>query len=362
MKPQSSKKTVLFILPSLTAGGAERVMITLMNNIDRETFRPSFLSVSSEGPLGNIIADDIEKDSLNEKSVLRSALKLFKAIKHQKPDIVISTMAHLNFVVLLLKPLFPKTKFIVREAITPDFILKKHALMAPFIRLAYKLLYSMADVVISPAQVIIDTFKDELGMRCKNHIVLRNPVDTEKIKEALASAKHHQINDIKFIAAGRLHYQKGYDQLIEAIAKHHIKKDWHLDILGEGEQRKELEELIAQNNLQENVNLHGLIDQPWRHYSEADCFLLPSRFEGLPNVVLESLACGTPVIAMNTAGGISEIQQIAEDGAVTIVDDIENFIHEMNEASRNEDKRSLLPKEFELQNIIEAFEDIITQA
>src|SRR5690606_2827716 len=126
----------------------------------------------------------------------------------------------------------------------------------------------------------------------------------------------------------RLHPQKGFDRLIEALPRLNMPCDWHVTILGEGGEREKLESLIRLHGFENRVSLHGYTAAPWPHIAASDMFLLPSRFEGLPNVALEALACGTPVIATAESGGIAEIAETA-NGHVTIVSTMDDFIAEM---------------------------------
>lgn len=351
----TTRKKVVFLLPALTAGGAERVLITLMNELDRTRFEPAFITVSEQGTLGPLIADGVPFHALSKSGrVGRSLPRLYKKLRQLKPDIVISTMAHMNFGVLLLKPFFTRTKFIVREAITPSFILQDRGMAEPIIRFLYRFLYPKAATVISPAQAIIDEFSTLLHMKTDNFSVLPNPVDVEAIRNA-GELPPRQSPAPHFICAGRLHTQKGFDRLIAALPR---EMDFNLTILGEGPERENLQRLINERGFQDKIFLTGLFANPWPHYAAADAFLLPSRWEGLPNVALEALACGTPVIATAEAGGIAEIAAAAPQGAVTVVHNMTEFIAAMrntSSASTEVPRPSLLPVQYRKENVIRQF-------
>jgi glycosyltransferase involved in cell wall biosynthesis len=348
-------------LPALTAGGAERVLITLMNGLVPEKFERFFVTVSEAGPLRPLVDPTISFSSLSSNGrVSRNLFKLYAELRKIQPDIVVSTMTHMNFGVLLLKPFFPGTKFIVREAITPSYFQQKNLAERTITRFGWRALYRLAALVISPAQKILDEFRD-LGIRFKNHVVLPNPVDADLIR---SFHNGDQKNGIQFVCAGRLDPQKGFDRLIEVLPKMPADINWHLTIIGEGSQRVELETLIARHGLQNRVELAGYIAHPWPKIAAADRFLMPSRHEGLPNAVLESLACGTPVIATAESGGIAEIEFKAPTGSVSIVGDMDAFITAMARVEPRPDsgmRPSLLPAEYQRENVINRFTQMLTQ-
>lgn len=357
------KISILFILPNLQVGGAERVMVTLMNRLDRANFEQAFLSLSNEGPLKAQMNADTPLYSLEDRKPSLSALPaLYKKIKEIKPDIVVSTMAHMNFSVLLLRPLFPKTAFVVREAALPSMIFKSHPKTSWAIKTAYRLLYPLATVVISPSKPIMQEFK-ALHLGLKNHAILYNPVDTTKVRGAAERGMAQaEPNIVHFVAAGQLYWPKGFDRLIENLASLQMEDRWHLTILGEGRDRDKLSQLIAAHKLDDRVTLAGFSANPWPLYAQADCFLLSSRTEGMPNVALEALATGTKVIGMREAGGITDIAALAKPGAVIIADDIGEFIQAMSiitPLNKTAPGPSLLPDEFQLEHVAKLFSEII---
>lgn len=335
-------------------------MITLMNGLDRTRFDPVMIVVRPDQTLRPLIDRGITVTVLNKSgSLVLSAPCLLQALKTTRPDIVVSTMAPMNFTLLLLKPLLGRTRIIIREAITPSFLLQARPRFSSVLRILYKTLYPLADKVISPARIIIDEFHDLLGMDTARHIWLPNPVDSDLIRSIPAASRRS--DELQFVASGRLHPQKGFDRLIDALKDFHPDRSWALTILGEGPERAVLEKKIADNNLSAHVRLAGLQENPWPFYAAADAFLLPSRFEGLPNVALEALACGTPVIATAESGGIAEIAQNAARGAVIVTDNMKQFITAMHAITpRTGPHGSLLPDIYARQNVIKRFEDILT--
>lgn len=358
-------KKIVFVLPSLVAGGAERVLISLMNGLDRKKYAPEMIVLNDSGPLRDWIAPDIPYHPLGNYSVKNSLWKLLKTLNTIQPDVIMSTMAHMNYAVLLIRPfLKKKARVIVREACTPQSIIddQRHKTI---VKSAYKSLYPTADMVISPASLIIEEFEKNLKMDTSNHALLHNPVHIDRIRREetfLQKVDEDRSNTVNFICAGRLHYQKGFDRLIQSLPKLSSNQNWHLTILGVGKERENLEQLIRQYGFDDKVSMPGLSRNPWPHIGAADAFLLPSRWEGLPNVVLESLSVGTPVISMHEAGGIAEIARLSEPGAVKVASTMDEFINYMEEVRPMPSsfyRPSLLPGYFEYDAVMQRFQDLI---
>lgn len=356
---------VAFVLPCLNAGGAERVSISLMNGLDPKRFDAHLVSLTSDGPLRDWIGDHVQFHGLGNGRVSRSLLRLAREIRRIRPDIVVSSMAHMNFGLLLIKPFLPKnTKILVREANIPSSIAENEP--TPWlVRLAYRMLYKHADQIISPAACIIEEFDHYVGLKSKSHVLLHNPVDLPRIRDEQREIQHvddKRRKTVQFVCSGRLHNQKGFDRLVDHLPFFSASYDWHLTILGEGPKRAKIQAIIDRHNLHDRVSMPGHVKNPWLIYAAADCFLLPSRWEGLPNVVLESLAVGTPVIATSESGGIQEIADLAPEGSVQVAADMPAFIKAMERVKpipTASMRDSLLPPSFTMDAVTSRFAAIL---
>jgi glycosyltransferase involved in cell wall biosynthesis len=361
--------TIAFILPALTTGGAERVLISLMNGLDRTKYAPIFITLNDRGEAARWIAPDIECHSLHNKNLLTGLPGLLRYLRSNKPDVIFTTMERSNMAVLALKPFLPKTAFIVREATLPSGM--EHGTRYPLwvrkayrftIRNLYRLLYPHADLVISPSQRIIDELDSYLKIHGRNYALLPNPVDLLRTRGFTAALPTRALGELSFVAVGRLDRVKGFDRLIEALAEFRPAYPWQLTIYGEGPERPALEQLIRDKGLTGNISLPGISDNPSCYMAAADALLIPSRWEGVPNVLLEALSVGTPVIAPRDLGVVAELEALAGTDSVIAVEDMDELVTAMGRikpAPVSQLRPSLLPAAYEPAAVNEKFSSLL---
>ena len=348
---------ILFVLPSFEGGGAERVVIELANRLNRERYEPVMVVLENKGPLAGNLDGNIKIISL-ERARLRQALRPLRHVfREMRPSIVMSTMGYLNLGILWAAGRTTKdTAFVVREANDPDTTFAALPIPAAG-RWLYKIYYRRAACIIVPSKIIGQHLEALLPGEVNKIRLLYNPVDDARIRQAAMNPKRLSGPGVRFVAAGRLSHQKGFDRLLEWISR--LTPKAHLTILGEGSDRSLLENRITALNLGEFVDLRGFDPSPWAYYAGADAFLLPSRWEGMPNAALEALACGTPVIAMSEAGAVQQIAEEAPPAAITIAETDDEFVRAMQKISARYELRlrdSLLPDSFHIGSVSQSFE------
>jgi glycosyltransferase involved in cell wall biosynthesis len=308
--------SVLFVLPSLHGGGAERVILTILRHLDRRRFAASLAVIDGRDPIfAADLPTNIDVIDLGFTRVRYSAASLTHLIWKRRPDIVFCVLGHLNLLLALIKPCLPRaTRIIARETIVMSSYLVDNR-SAWLWKAAYRWLLPRCDAIVCQSQDMKDSLVNDLGISGKNMVVVQNPVDIARVR-ALSDApvEHGILRDcsddssriIHLVAAGRLVWQKGFDLLIEAIAL--LKNpSIHVSILGKGPLRIDLGNLAQQRGVARQIHFLGFQSNPYPLFKRADAFVLSSRFEGMPNVILEALACGTGVIAMPAPGGIDEL-------------------------------------------------------
>lgn len=355
-----SAAKIAFILPDFQAGGAERVVITIANHINRQKYKPVLIVLNERGPLRSLVAADVPVINISSSGFLQGLTSLVSAVRKEKVDMAFSTMAHMNIMLLIARFFLPNVPVLVREAVTPSYF-SNNVFKSLVLKVSYYCLYPFAARIYSPTQLAFDEMPLILGSSKFKLQRIFNPVNKDvvchTIKKDFRSGivKSHQR---LFVSAGRLVPQKGFDRLIEALRGWCDRDDWRLLIMGDGPDHDKLAKMISVYNLHQ-ISLMGFEPDPWQYMAVADAFLLPSRYEGLPNVVLESLALGVPVIASATAGGIAEIAGVCDAGAVSIAKDMEEFVNFMSGVQKKDDsemRASLLPDCFSLSYVVGQYE------
>ena len=351
---------IAFVLPSFAGGGAERVMLCLLARIDRSRLAPSLIALTGEGPLTELLPLDVPFVDLARPRLRHAVPALIGAIRRMQPQAVVSSLGYVNLALLAGRRLLPRgTRIIVREANMPSLSLPggpRPGLM----RWLYRRYYPRADAVICSSQMMLQEMVSDFGVAPQRAHVLPNPVDAPALRAQTTALAAHTENAVHFIAAGRLTRQKGFDRLIEMFAG--LSGECRLTILGEGPERAALQTLC--DSLGGRVQLPGFEDNPWPHYAAADAFLMPSRWEGMPNAALEALACGTRVIATPVSGAIGEIAASAPAGAVTVAPWGEGFAAAMAAVEPAPDAKpgpNLLPPGHEPDAVARRFEEIVSK-
>ena len=353
---------ILFILPSFAGGGAERVVLTLLANLDAAQFAASLLVLDGRGPLAHLVPAHVPVTDLATARLRRALPDLIGFIRKEKPDFVFSTLGYVNLALLAVRLLLPrKSRILVREANMPSLSLPATSHPTLF-RAAYRLLYPSADAVICTSSQMADEMSRDFSVSTERLFLIPNPVDDAALRHAATPIVRTPGEGVRLVAAGRLTPQKGFDRLLDWMTA--LAPSTRLTLLGEGPERAKLEAQAKSLGLTDRVHFAGFCDNPWSHYAGADAFVLASRWEGLPNAALEALACGTPVIATPQSGGIAEISAAASPGAVTIVAAGEAFVAVLTTLPirplmGSKPRFSLLPCRYQVTTVAQDFQNIL---
>ncbi|MDB5713866.1 MAG: glycosyltransferase family 4 protein [Sphingomonadales bacterium] len=309
---------ICVLISSLGAGGAERVVALLSRHWLSAGAHVTILSFESENAtIYHDFAPGVCFHRLGEgraggRRVIDRVRALRHAISHDQPDLLISFLTKINLLALVAT-MGSSVPVIVAERNNPD----RQPVHIGW-RIGLSLFYRRAAAVICQTKASVSCLPCSAA---RNAWVIPNPVATPR-------EQHMEKADKRLVAVGRLTHQKGFDLLIDAFAQVADKhRDWKLDIWGEGPDELMLTDRISRLGLSGRIALRGLSAEPGGWIAEANAFVLPSRYEGFPNVLAEALAAGLPVLAADCAFGPAEMVRDGENGLLVEPESVEALAH-----------------------------------
>lgn len=307
---------IVFFLPDLRAGGAERVMLNLLLRYHKEhpDKRIILLLFKKQGPLLNEVPLDITVCELKASGATKAVFSFSSFCKIHQPKIVFSSLGA-SLTTSLAKPFIDKKTILINRignTIGAEKLLFKNPIKRFFYINANRIIAKMSNHIIFQCNYMADDYSKETKIVPKKYSIIYNPVQVNKINKL---AENGVSDGFTFVAIGRLNPQKDYESLIKACAI--VKQrtsDFSLAVLGEGNLREKLESLIIEYGVQKHVFLLGYISNPYPYMKQAKYLVSSSLYEGFSNVIIESLCIGTPVIATDCPGGNAEVIQNGENG------------------------------------------------
>ncbi len=346
---------ILFVLPNFSGGGAERATLNLLIQLYHQGYSLKLVVFDTCGPLSNMIPQGMNVQSLNSSTLRKSIIPLIREIYLLQPKVIFTTLSYINLFLIFASFFIPgKFSIWAREANLPSISLPNNK-YPHLMRLGYLWLYRYADRVLCTSYRMKNEFVADFHVPSRKISILPNPIDEQFIRKMSLTSIKLACNDICFVAAGRLVRQKGFDRLLQWFAQLDSDKS-KLYILGEGPMEESLKSIAVSLDIVDRVFFVGFCNNPWNWIANADVFLLSSRWEGMSNVALEALSCGTPIIATVESGGILELAERAGKKAVTVATTELEFQQKMNEVGKNMDttrpRNSILPDIYRIYNVI----------
>ena len=323
------KEKIVFFLPSLEPGGTERNVVNLINYLHDEGRIVSLVLGNKKGDFIKDVKAGIPIIDLNASSSLRLFFTLERYFKAQKPDIFISAFPRINIIVLAAK-IFSRstTKVMITEhsvfSMLP--VIARNAWRRAFARAFMpplaKMLYPKADAIICVSRGIAQDLSNIIGGAPKINVVY-NPIINDTVYELADLPPDHPwfLNPTTpvILAVGRLVACKDYPTLLKAFALVVQTQPAHLVILGDGPEKEALECLANKMGLSGQVAFLGFKKNPYAYMKRASVFALSSLQEGFGNVIIEAMACGTPVVSTDCPVGPGEIITHKESGMLVPV-------------------------------------------
>ncbi|MDW0116303.1 glycosyltransferase [Sporosarcina thermotolerans] len=351
-------KTIVFVIPKLGGGGAERVISTLVRHIDKKKFKVHLIIVHDGGDYQTDLPVDVNLIKLPVSQVRYAIPSLYLEIRRIKPDIVFSSIRGFSALIALFKTFLPrKTKLVIRENNTPSESISESKYPLVW-KIVYNTIFKKVDKIICQSDYMVEDFKNEFGFDESKLIRIYNPVDIEMVRQmSMQDPSPFGKEGYKnVVVVGKMMPQKGIDILLNSVAKNKNKlKNVKIWILGNGKYFRDYVKLSENLGITNYVNFVGRQANPFIWMKNADLFLLPSRYEGLPNVVLEAIACGCPVVSTSHPGGTKEIMELT--GNIQGV--VEELTWDNSWFNQNKIKVTELENVFGVKSILMQYEDLL---
>ncbi|MGB0081077.1 MAG: glycosyltransferase [Terracidiphilus sp.] len=289
-------------------GGAQHVMALLARGLSQERFEVHLgLARAKDAGVG-AVPPWVTVHALGAKRARAASLPLLLLAWRLRPKVILSGAAEISFVALFLRPFFPPgTRVLVRQNGTVSTALA-HGRVPRYTRLLYRLLYRRADCVICQSRAMAEDLARETGVRSEQIAVLPNPVDLEGILAARNAPTEWSGPGPHLLAVGRLSREKGFDLLIEALAALRSRyPEADLILVGSGREEMALKELWRSRKMEGAVRFADEAVTPYAFFQGATLFVLPSRYEGMPNALLEAAAAGLPLVSTPASGGVVDL-------------------------------------------------------
>ncbi len=306
-------KRLFIVRPSLTTGGADRVTVTLLRELDRERFEITLVLLHERGELLAEVPADVRVAGLGGGNIVTGALALRRLVARESPDIVFSTSSGTNVTAALaLGRSRVRLVLSERNGLVRDQPRHKLALLLA----AKRLLYRRADCVTAVSRGVAADLERRLGLDPRRIATVYNPISIPEEGAAGSAPPSERLDGSVpvILAAGRLVHAKGFDVLLRALAIARQRTPCRLIILGEGPLRESLRELALELGVAEHLSMPGFVTDPFSYMRGAAVFALSSRFEGLPGALIQAMACGAAVVATDCPFGPNEIVTHEKDG------------------------------------------------
>jgi glycosyltransferase involved in cell wall biosynthesis len=315
-------------LPGLYEGGAERVMLHLAEAIASSEIEVDLVLVRAEGPNLPLVPTNIRMIDLNTRHTFLSLFPLINYLKKEKPAVLLSGLFTNVVAIMAVLLTGRKTKVVICEHNTLS--VQVHSNRADwrfrFMPVLARMVYPMADQIIAVSEGVRKDLSNITRIPESHIRVIYNPViTTELIRKGMEKPNHPWFEPGQppvILAIGRLVSVKEFATLIEVFSRVRKRINARLMIFGEGPERNNLERLVHDLGLDSDVLLPGFIENPYPFLSHSALFVLCSRHEGLPGVLIEAMAFKVPLISTDCPSGPREILEGGKHGRLIPVGDL----------------------------------------
>jgi len=304
------KKKVMFVIPSLAGGGAEKVLNDLLRHLDKDKYAISLALFEKKGVYlsnvpGYVKIYDLKKK--NRYSFFKLVIQMTKLIREIKPNTVLSFMSYTNIAVVLSKLLSSyRFNLVIAEHthLESDLAYARYRKVKKFL---YQRLFNYANLIVVPSAGIKQHLVKIFGSKEEKIRIISNPLNPVNINRFKNEVINRKVLGKYILAIGRLTKEKNFSLLLKAYALIHEDIEEKLVILGEGEDKEACKKLAKNLGIHKRVLFPGFQKNPYKFMKNASIFVLSSLWESFAIVLAEAMACGTPVISTDCPSGPNEI-------------------------------------------------------
>jgi glycosyltransferase involved in cell wall biosynthesis len=325
--PSREPARLAVYLPLLVGGGAERVFLDLAAGLAKLGWSVDLVLADASGPVLADVSPAVDVVDLGAAHASTSLIALVRYLRRSRPAAVLSGLTHANLVVIVAAELARvKTRVVVTEHLHLSTYLagptdRRSRLYPSLIRR----LYPRADEVVAVSEGVAEDLAARTGLPRAAVRVEKNPIRVGALRAAGREQPSRQWfadgGPPTILSVGRLTRQKDFENLVRAFRAVRDSGPAHLLVLGEGEDREDLERLVAELGLTGDVAMPGFVTDPYPYFARADLFVLSSRWEGLPTVLLEAMVFGLPIVSTDCHSGPREILEDGRLGALVPIED-----------------------------------------
>jgi glycosyltransferase involved in cell wall biosynthesis len=318
---------ISFFLPSLEGGGAEKATVRLIKGFVERGFKVDLLLSKAAGPYIKMIPEKCRIIGFNSNRVIFSLGKLINYLKVNKPFALISVLSHANVISSFAKMFYNgDTKIILTQRINlTSSKVNLKSLRSKLLPFFMFLTYWKADKIVAVSKGVAEDLEKRIHYLRNRVEYIYNPIIVPEIlqqgKQVIAHSWFNNKEVPIILSAGRLTPQKDYPVLLKAFSIVRKEIECHLVILGEGEERNNLNDLAKDLEIYEDVWMPGFVDNPYKYMTKANLFVSSSKSEGFPNALIEAMACGTAVVSTDCPSGPVEILDNGKYGKLVPVGD-----------------------------------------
>ncbi len=304
---------VAVFVTTLQGGGAERATVTLLRGLAARGLSLDLILARAEGPYLDLVPDAVRVVDLRARRMTRAVRPLIRYLSHERPAALLTMLTHANVVGVVAAGLAsPRPRVVVREgSLVVRTAEDAGTIRARLLPHLVRWIYPRADLVLANGAGVAADLRARLGIPERKLRVVPNPLDRDRLRAgASAPSPHPWLDDDGppvVVAAGRLAPEKDVATLIRAIACLRASRPVRLIVVGEGGERARLEGLVRELGLGDAVALPGFDLNPYAWMARARVFVLSSRLEGAPNVLIEAMALGVPVASTDCPSGPAEL-------------------------------------------------------